>query len=460
MRIIPRIGLAAGLAAAMLAGSAPGQAPSGAASRPVNVLVLLGEWFGDAYFPLAKEIEARGWTMKRVGLDGEYRGCYNKKRDVVAPQRHRHSGQEGLRRIRRPDHPERPAVAEVQRQSDGPEVRSERPRRGADRRLLLRGEHDGQSRRPRRPPLRTRAVPGQSDFGQGARPPRAPRRRPSARRRLRERAHQGGLRRRGPRAGREEGRPSRSPARSMRPCGRATWPRSRRSSPRTPRSSTRRTPGAGRRSISPATSGNRDIIALPHRQRGRRQGGRPGRIFTPLHWAACGRAGRRGPGLDRGRRRPERPERAGRRTRSNRPSMDGSPEAVEALLQGRPEGRDRGRRGRGAPPSRGLGRVLVAGRISPEERGRSPPRPTSMEGRLLHSAASGGLTSMVEKLIAGGANINAADDVGQTPLHLAAAAGRQGHGGQAHLQGRRSEGRLPGRADPHALRRGREAWSS
>ena len=49
----------------------------------MNVLVLLGEWFGDGYFPLAKEIEARGWTMKRVGVDVEYRGCYNKKRDVV-----------------------------------------------------------------------------------------------------------------------------------------------------------------------------------------------------------------------------------------------------------------------------------------------------------------------------------------------------------------------------------------
>jgi len=51
--------------------------------RPVNALILLGEWFGDAYFPLKAEIESRGWTMKRVGLDGEYRGCYNKKRDVA-----------------------------------------------------------------------------------------------------------------------------------------------------------------------------------------------------------------------------------------------------------------------------------------------------------------------------------------------------------------------------------------
>ena len=65
------------------AAAAPARpAAEGPAGR-LNVLVLLGEWFGDAYFPLAEEIEARGWTMKRVGLDGEYRGCYNKKRDVA-----------------------------------------------------------------------------------------------------------------------------------------------------------------------------------------------------------------------------------------------------------------------------------------------------------------------------------------------------------------------------------------
>ena len=69
--------------------SAPGewdgarQSPPPDGARPVAVLVLLGEWFGDAYFPLKDEIAARGWTMKRVGVDVEYRGCYNKKRDVV-----------------------------------------------------------------------------------------------------------------------------------------------------------------------------------------------------------------------------------------------------------------------------------------------------------------------------------------------------------------------------------------
>jgi putative intracellular protease/amidase len=69
-------------AALPLAGQAVEDAPA-APPRPLNVLVLLGEWFGDAYFPLEAEIAARGWTMKRVGVDAEYRGCYNKARDVV-----------------------------------------------------------------------------------------------------------------------------------------------------------------------------------------------------------------------------------------------------------------------------------------------------------------------------------------------------------------------------------------
>jgi len=71
------------LAGLFFAGQAPGGPPAQEATRPVSVLVLLGEWFGDAYFPLKDEIAARGWTMKRVGVDVEYRGCYNKKRDVV-----------------------------------------------------------------------------------------------------------------------------------------------------------------------------------------------------------------------------------------------------------------------------------------------------------------------------------------------------------------------------------------
>jgi hypothetical protein len=83
MKQLIRAAAVFGLAAVMLAGSVIGQNPRGTAVRSLSVLVLLGEWFGDAYFPLKDEIEARGWTMKRVGVDLEYRGCYNKKRDVV-----------------------------------------------------------------------------------------------------------------------------------------------------------------------------------------------------------------------------------------------------------------------------------------------------------------------------------------------------------------------------------------
>ncbi len=83
MRNIIQIGLIAVLAILVLAGQGSGQAPSKERPKPVSALVLLGEWFGDAYFPLKGEIEGRGWTMKRVGVDVEYRGCYNKKRDIV-----------------------------------------------------------------------------------------------------------------------------------------------------------------------------------------------------------------------------------------------------------------------------------------------------------------------------------------------------------------------------------------
>ena len=78
------LGLAVlGLAISLGAGSAPAADLGAGPEGSLNVLVLLGEWFGDAYFPLAKEIEARGWTMKRIGVDAEYRGCFNKARDIV-----------------------------------------------------------------------------------------------------------------------------------------------------------------------------------------------------------------------------------------------------------------------------------------------------------------------------------------------------------------------------------------
>jgi putative intracellular protease/amidase len=83
MKVRCRICLAIAMTALILACPGTGRAASNEKSDPVTVLVLLGEWFGDAYFPLKDEIAARGWRMKRVGVDVEYRGCYNKKRDVV-----------------------------------------------------------------------------------------------------------------------------------------------------------------------------------------------------------------------------------------------------------------------------------------------------------------------------------------------------------------------------------------
>ncbi len=53
------------------------------AKHSPHVLVLLGEWFGDAWFDLEKELVRRGWEYQKVGPDAEYRGCYNKKREVL-----------------------------------------------------------------------------------------------------------------------------------------------------------------------------------------------------------------------------------------------------------------------------------------------------------------------------------------------------------------------------------------
>ncbi len=83
MKEIFRALLILSLATLVPANQGRGLGPTQEPPRSLSVLVLLGEWFGDAYFPLSEEIEARGWTMKRVGVDVEYRGCYNKKRDVV-----------------------------------------------------------------------------------------------------------------------------------------------------------------------------------------------------------------------------------------------------------------------------------------------------------------------------------------------------------------------------------------
>jgi uncharacterized protein (TIGR02145 family) len=51
--------------------------------KPIRTLVLLDEWFGDAYYLLKNEVASRGWTMTRIGVNAEYRGCYKKTRDTI-----------------------------------------------------------------------------------------------------------------------------------------------------------------------------------------------------------------------------------------------------------------------------------------------------------------------------------------------------------------------------------------
>jgi len=73
--------LALTLALGLLSGAVGADTDYG--TTPPRVLVLLGEWFGDAWFPLEKELARRGWTVQKVGVDTEYRGCYQKDRSVV-----------------------------------------------------------------------------------------------------------------------------------------------------------------------------------------------------------------------------------------------------------------------------------------------------------------------------------------------------------------------------------------
>ena len=79
----PAFGVTSVVCMMLLAMPCSAETPADPAGKDVSVLVLLGEWFGDAYFPLAERIEACGWRMSRVGVDSSYRGCYNKARDVL-----------------------------------------------------------------------------------------------------------------------------------------------------------------------------------------------------------------------------------------------------------------------------------------------------------------------------------------------------------------------------------------
>ncbi len=83
MRNILRTALILAMAALLLIGEGSSPAFAQKPPRRLNVLVLLGEWFGQAYFRLEEEIKVRAWTMKRVGVDAEYRGCDYETLDLM-----------------------------------------------------------------------------------------------------------------------------------------------------------------------------------------------------------------------------------------------------------------------------------------------------------------------------------------------------------------------------------------
>ncbi|MFC1492719.1 DJ-1/PfpI family protein [candidate division KSB1 bacterium] len=70
------------LALIMLSAPALAQDEQENNNEDIKILMLLGEWFGDTYFPLKERLEELNIKFVRVGVDEKYRGCYNKARDV------------------------------------------------------------------------------------------------------------------------------------------------------------------------------------------------------------------------------------------------------------------------------------------------------------------------------------------------------------------------------------------
>jgi ankyrin repeat protein/L-ascorbate metabolism protein UlaG (beta-lactamase superfamily) len=403
-------------------GVVPARPAAAGQTRSLSVLVLLGEWFGDAYFPLAKEIEARGWTMKRVGVDAEYRGCYNKKRDVVLRSDiliRDKMDLSGFDALIIPSGPqwrkfnESPTVLAFVRNAhaaglivasfcvgnttvkaaglvdlpSGPELYPAKVTLVKERVLLgPRGGGPPPGDGFESAPIKEICDAVASELaGQKAAPvPIAGQIHEAVR--AGDLAQVKALVAKDPKAVNERDARGRTPLHFA------------------------------------SVVDNPDILAFLVANGADVKAADPDG-FTPLHWAASeGRAGSAKALIAAG---ADPNARSARSVSVLESAFYGRhPEAVEALLQGGLKVEAKGEEGRAF-----LHRAAQAGFLPLVEHllknGADAASKNAFGGTLLHSAASGGLTALVEKLSAGGANVNAVDDVGQLPLHLAAAAGQK-----------------------------------
>lgn len=402
-------------------GAAPGRPVVESPARPLSVLVLLGEWFGDAYFPLAKEIEARGWTMKRVGVDVEYRGCYNKTRDVAlrsdilipemkdfagydcliipsGPQFRKFRDNQIVLKFVRDAHAAGLVVASFCVGNNtlrdaglidlpyGPSLFPEKVALVKERVLIgPRGGGPPPGDGFESAPIKEicDAVARES-AGKEAAPAQAAGR-------IHEAVRAGDLAKVKALVAGNPAAVNEKDARGRTPLHFAS------------------------------VAAKPDILAFLVANGADVKAADP-EGFTPLHWAASeGRADAAraliAAGAD--------PNALSARGVSPLESAfyGRRPEAVEALLQGGLKVEARGDEG-GALLHRAAQAGFLALVDHLLENGADPSTRNVYGGTLLHSAAAGGLAVVVDRLVAGGTNVNAADDVGQTPLHLAAASGR------------------------------------
>jgi ankyrin repeat protein/L-ascorbate metabolism protein UlaG (beta-lactamase superfamily) len=410
-----------GVAVLLGLGGVPARPAAAGQARPLSVLVLLGEWFGDAYFPLAKEIEARGWTMKRAGVDVEYRGCYNKARDVVLrsdiliPDLKDFSGYDALIIPSGPQwrkFNENPTVLEFVRRAHaaglivasfcvgnttvkaaglidlptGPELYPDKVTLVKERVLIgPRGGGPPPGDGFESAPIKDicDAVAREVAAKKASAAPIVGR--------IHEAVRAGDL-------AKVKALVAESPAVVNEKDDRG----------RTPLHFA-------------SVSEKPDVLAFLIASGADVKAADP-EGFTPLHWAASeGRAGAAKALIAAG---ADPNALSYQRVSPLESAFYGHrPEAIEALLQGGLKVESRGDEG-GALLHRAAQAGFPALVDHLLQNGAAPASRNAYGGTLLHSAAAGGIIALVDKLIAGGANVNNPDDVGQTPLHMAAASGR------------------------------------